>query len=200
VDRISKYVAVWQSRVAFGVAFFGALLVGLWPDHPRNIDPAKLVACILTGSAWIASELASAVPKVSEHDRGLFRRITEILNDDALTFLMQHDFAINFNTAYTAPVIEISEWHGPQYQFNDSAIQKRWVKLWSRILSLSNLYGSNLVSTDNIHVLTAWHIGFDRHSQPPQAHKEIKDLNDGAHAVYIEFDKFVRYTRRRLAL
>ncbi|MFY0583575.1 hypothetical protein ACN28S_63080 [Cystobacter fuscus] len=54
---ISKYVAVWQGRIALGLAFFGAILVGLWPDHARNIDPAKLVACILTGSAWMVAEL-----------------------------------------------------------------------------------------------------------------------------------------------
>jgi hypothetical protein len=200
VDWISKYLTVWQSRVALGLAFFGAILVGLWPDHVRNIDPAKLVACILTGSAWIVAELASAVPKVSEHDRSLFRRITDILDDDALTFLMQQDFANNLNTAYTNPVNEIAEWHGPQYQFNDMAIQKRWAKLWNKIAHLSDRYGSNLITTDNVNILTALHLGFDRHNQPPQAHKEIRELNDGAHAVYTEFDRFVRYTRRRLGL
>jgi hypothetical protein len=179
---------------------FGAIVVGLWPDHARNIDPAKLVVCVLAGSAWIVAELASAIPKVSEHDRSLFHRITEILDDGALTFLMQHDFAINFNAAYTKPVSEIAEWHGPQYQFNDAAIQKRWAKLWNKVANLSNLYGSHLVNADKIHILTAWHLGFDRHNQPPQAHKEVRELNDGAHAVYTEFDKFVRYTRRRLAL
>lgn len=200
MDWISKYVAVWQSRIAFGLAFFGAMIVGLWPDHARTIDPAKLVACILTGSAWLVAELASAAPKVSEHDRNLFARIIEIMDDNALTFLMQHDFAINLNAAFTKPVIEIAEWHGPQYQFNDAAIQKRWNELWRKILHLVDRYGSNLVSTDKVHMLTAWHLGFDRHNQPPQAHKEVQELNDAAHAVYTEFDKFVRYTRRRLAL
>ena len=200
MDWISKYVAVWQGRIALGLAFFGATLVGLWPDHDRNIDPAKLVACILTGSAWLASELASARPRVSEHDRNLFARILGLMNDNTLSFLMQHDFAINFNAAHTKPISEIAEWHGPQNQFDDAAIQKRWNKLWGKILHLSDLYGSHLVNTDKMHILTAWHLGFDRHNQPPQAHKEVQELNEGAHAVYIEFDKFVRYARRRLAL
>lgn len=64
MDWIGKYVAVWQARIALGLAFFGAILVGLWPDHARNIDPAKLVACILTGLVWLVAELASAGPKV----------------------------------------------------------------------------------------------------------------------------------------
>lgn len=200
MDWISKYVGVWQGRIALGLAFFGTILVGLWPDQAREIDPAKLVTCILTGCAWLVAELASAASKPSDHDKELFDRILSTMDDDALTFLMQHDFAINFNAAHTQPVNQIAEWHGPQYQFNDARIQKRWAKLWGKIASLNELYGSNLINTDNVNVLTAWHVGFSRHTQPPQAYAEVKALNEGAHDVYREFDKFVRYARRRMAL
>jgi hypothetical protein len=96
VDWISKYVVVWQSRIALGLAFFGAMLVVLWSDHARDIDAAKLITCILTGAAWLVAELTSAVPKVSKHGRELFARIITIMDDNALTFLMQHEFAVRW--------------------------------------------------------------------------------------------------------
>ncbi|RYF32755.1 MAG: hypothetical protein EOO38_30680, partial [Cytophagaceae bacterium] len=88
MNWISKYVAVWQSRIVLGLAFFAAMLVGLWPDHAREIDAEKLIACIATGIAWLVAELASAVSKVSNHDIALFERINNVMDDSALTFLM----------------------------------------------------------------------------------------------------------------
>jgi hypothetical protein len=40
--------------------------------------------------------------------------------------------------------------------YNDVAIQKRWNNLWSKILHLSDLYGSNLVNTDRMHKLVRY--------------------------------------------
>jgi len=201
MEGIGRYVSVWQSRIALGLAFFGALIVALWPDHARAVDPPKLMACILTGVAWLVAELASAVPRVSDHDKELFGRITGIMGDGALHFLMYQDFGNNVNAAQTMPITEIAEWHGPEYQFSDTAIQKRWLKLWNMFSDLSHLFGTHLVNTEgNVNLLTAWHFGVDRHNQPAQAHKEVKELNEGAHSLYVEYDKFVKYARRRMLL
>ena len=200
MNAIGKYVAVWQSRIALGLVFFGAVLNGLWPDHSREIDPTKLIACIVAGCAWLAAELASAVTKASNHDIALFERIRNVMDDDALTFLLNHDFSNNLHTRFTDPVNTIAEWHGPNYMFNDKAIQKKWDTLFNEIADLSNLYGKTLVNTDREGVLTAWLLGFSRHDQPPHAHAEVKVLNDAASSVYRNFGDFVLFVRKRLDL
>lgn len=48
--------------------------------------------------------------------------------------------------------------------------------------------------------MTAWHIGFPKNAQPPQAQEEIKELNDAALAVYREYGEFAPYVRKRLGL
>jgi hypothetical protein len=199
IERVRAFLPTAAGRLTLGLTFVGAVIVGLAPDTGRSVDIEKLVACVVAGLAWLWSELAD-VGRVSDHDRALFQSITATLNQNALSFLKDHDFSYNLNVAHTAPVNAIAEWHGPQYQFNDRAIQKRWELLWSKLRDLSNLYGSTLVNTDNIQILTAWHLGFTRHNQPPQAHAEVKALNEAAHDVYRTFDKFVLFSRRRLAL
>jgi hypothetical protein len=200
MSQITKYAAVWQSRIGLGVIFVGAVVSGLWPDHARPLDPAKLVACVVFGTAWLAAEFASAETKPSNHDLALFERINSVMNDDALTFLVSHDFQYHTNTRSTEPVVEISYWHGPNSMFNDKSIQKRWKVLFAKSVALSNLYGDNLVNTDVEGRLTAWHIGFSRNDQPAQAYAEIKQLKDASGDLYKEFGEFTLYARARLAL
>jgi hypothetical protein len=49
-------------------------------------------------------------------------------------------------------------------------------------------------------MLTAWLLGFSRHNQPPQAHAEVKALNDAASSVYRNFGDFVLFVRKQLDL
>ncbi len=200
MNWISKYLAVWQSRIVLGLAFFAAILVGLWPDHTREIDAEKLIACLATGIAWFVAELASAVTKVSNHDIALFERINNVMDDSALTFLMDHDFHNDARTIDTEPVSNMAYWHGPNATFNDKAIQRRWEAVFASIVALSHTYGDNLVTTDVEGRLTAWHTGFTRANQPDQAHAEVKELNDAARALYVQFGEFVVYVRKRLDL
>ena len=201
MNWIGKYVSVWQSRIVLGLAFFGAVIVGLWPDHDRAIDAPKLVACILTGVAWLTAELASAVTKASNHDIALFERINNVMNDGALTFLLEHDFANDFHVRQTEPINTIAVWHGPNYIFNDRTIQRRWQTLFDKILDLSNTYGTNLVNSEHsVERMTAWLLGFPRNAQPPEAHADVKELNDKASEVYREFSEFAPFVRKRLDL
>ncbi len=104
-------------------------------------------------------------------------------------------------SAISKPIETISYWHGQNYIFNDRGIQKHWEKLFGKILHLSSTHGSNLVnSEDNAERMTVWHLGFPKNAQPPQAHKEIKELNDAALGVYREYGKFAPFARKRLGL
>lgn len=201
MNWIAKYVAVWQARIALGLVFFGAMLNGLWPDHARAIDPAKLILCVTSGLAWLVAELASAATKVSNHDIALFERINNVMDNHALTFLLEHDFSNDFHVRETEPVNAVATWHGPNFMFNDKAIQKRWQVLFDKLLNLSNLYGSTLVNTEHsVERMTAWLLGFPRNAQPAHAHAEVQALNDAASDVYGEFGEFALYVRRRLDL
>lgn len=199
VEALRNFLPTIAGRIMLGLFFVGAVIVGIGPDPNRPIDMKLLVAAILAGLAWLWSELAD-VGKVSDHDRALFQQIIAVLDQNALSFLRQHDFSVNFNVAFTQPVFTIAEWHGPDFVFLDRAVQKRWMKLWRSIYDQSELYSDNLINTDNMEILTAWHTGISRREQPPQAYQEVKALNDGAHDVYRAFDKFVPFARRRLAL
>lgn len=142
-----------------------------------------------------------AADKISKHDVDLFTRISEVLNDSALTFLANHDFRHDCHVGNLKPIETVSYWHGPNYIFSDSMIQKRWMKLFAKILHLTSTHGSNLTnSEDNIERMTAWHLGFPKNAQPPQAHAEVKELNDAAMAVYREYGEFAPYARKRLGL
>lgn len=199
-DQILSYLTVWQSRITLGLAFVGAVVIGLWPDHDRNLDIEKLVACIVAGAAWLAAELGSAVREPSAHDIALFDRIQSLLDDDALIFLKEQDFAVNFHGGLTAPVNQIAQWHGPNYVFNDSAIQARWEKTSAKIQELSGLYVKTLVGTDKPEIVTAWLLGYPRHNQPEHAKAEVEALNVTASQVYQDFSEFVIFVRKRLGL
>lgn len=142
-----------------------------------------------------------AAGMISKHDVDLFTRISDVLNDEALTFLADHDFRNDCHVGNLKPIETISYWHGPNYMFNDAAIQKCWQRLFAKILHLSSTHGSNLTNSEtNVERMTAWHIGLPKNAQPPQAHEEVKELNDAAMAVYREYGKFASYARNRLSL
>ena len=110
------------------------------------------------------------------------------MDDGALTFLMEHDFSNDLHVRYLEPVNTIANWHGPNYIFNDKAIQRRWQALFEKIAGLSDAYGANLVNTENsVDRMTAWLLGYPRNNQPPHAHADVKELNDKASEVYREF-------------
>ncbi|MGS1018095.1 hypothetical protein [Allosphingosinicella humi] len=157
-----------------------------------------IISLIRMARAYFRPPAADAI---SQHDVQLFARINEVLNDGALTFLADHDFHNDCHVSNLKPVETISYWHGPNYMFNDRAIQKRWEKLFAKILHLSSTHGSNLInSEDNVERMTAWHLGFPKNAQPPQAHVEVKELNDAALDVYRGYGEFAPFARKRLRL
>ena len=195
---IRRYIPVWQTRILLGLVFFGSLIVCLWPIRIGDIDVERLIACILAGIAWVLSELASAPRTPSRHDEQLFSQIRDVIDEDTLRFLCQHDFYMRTIEENTRPIKEISGWHGPRYEFLDPVIERAWRSLRIKIVELSELYGSTLVNTERDGILTAWHSGFSQRDQPDEAHNEIKQLNELSHAVYNEFNVFFRCAQRRL--
>jgi hypothetical protein len=170
-----------------------------WKSVAFLVIPTLLVTGLLLTVYFVMSEKSAGPP--SQHDVDLFRLIEKTLDDAALTFLAHHDWRVDAHAAQLQPITIISYWHGPNYIFVDKAIQKQWVELFSKILKLSDRYGSNLINSENdVERLTAWHLGFTRNDQPPQAFVEIRELNEAAAAVYVYFGRFALYARKRLCL
>jgi hypothetical protein len=179
-DEVAAKLSTWRNAV---VAVFGILFV---------------ISLFRMGLAYCRPPV---VDSISQHDVHLFARINEVLNDGALTFLANHDFRNDCHVSNLRPIETISYWHGPNYIFNDRAIQRRWEKLFAKIVHLSSTHGSNLINTeDNVERMTAWHLGFSKSAQPPRAHAEVKELNDAALDVYREYGEFAPFTRQRLGL
>lgn len=199
LEFVRNYLPTVKGRVITGLMFVGAVVVGIGIDTARPFSVEKLVAILLALAAWLMAEL-DGVGVVSDHDRALYQQITRQLNQDVLTFLREHDYSLPTRIRQTEPFSEIAYWHGPEYEFNDQAIHRRWLELWGAVNSLSDKHGMHLTTNDNMEFLTAWHIGFDRRNQPRRAYEEIKILNGAAHEVYRAFGKFVPFARKRLAL
>lgn len=197
---MTQYLNAWYSRISLGFAFFGAIVVGLWPDHERGWDGEKLIACVITGLAWIASELSTAKKPATSHDIALFDQIREVLNENAQSFLRTHDFSINLHTRFTAPINNIASWHGSNYIFDDAKIQKKWSALFDEIVGLSELYGATLVGVNGEGMLSAWLTGMSRHEQPQSARDEVDALNAAANSVYNHYGEFVLFARKRLSV
>lgn len=137
----------------------------------------------------------------SAHDIQLFQRINDVLNDEALTFLADHDWRVDAHVSQLEPTTTISYWHGPNYVFGDEVIQARWVILCNKIRRLTDVHGNNLTTSENdVNRMTAWHVGIPRNAQPPQALEEIEELNQAAADVYVEFGSFAPFVRKRLGL
>lgn len=199
-DFVRNVLPTVKGRITLGVTFVLAVVVGIGLDTSRPISLEKIAAIILTGLAWLYAELEGS-GSISDHDRTLFQNITGVIDQNALSFLHDHHYSVNFPINLTQPIHTIAEWHGPKYKFNDSAVEREWGKLRAQVNSLSEKYGNNLTSSpDNGEYLTVWHIGFSRNNQPARAHEEAELLTNAAHDVYRAFSKFVPYARRRLAL
>ena len=107
MNRLTRYLPTVQGRVAAGLILVTTVVFGLWPDHPRPFDVARAAAVATAAITWLFAELAGAGPP-REHDVALFNQISDILNDDQLTFLRDHDFNHNLHSHSTEPVHRIA--------------------------------------------------------------------------------------------
>ncbi|OYX09562.1 MAG: hypothetical protein B7Z08_04845 [Sphingomonadales bacterium 32-68-7] len=139
--------------------------------------------------------------KPREHDIDLYNRISGIMDDDALTFLQQHDFNMDFQQSRTEPMSKIANWHGARYEFLDAGLQKKWKLVREQIDGLAGQYVAKLVPRSTGQgMLTAHLLGYERHNQPAHAVAEVQELNRTATKLYEDYNQFDRYARRRLGL
>ena len=197
--RVFDALATVAGRISTGVAMAVAILVGLWPDHPRDIDPVRLGAVITTIVAWLAAEIVSG-RKPSEHDLSLFVRIVELMPEGTIDFLRNHDFDNSFAGNQQKGLFELANWEGSRRQFLDGALQQKWALLLSDIKAF---VGALAAGTGPIGAgpLFSAHPDHTNKMNPPDWVAEcIKKLNEKASKLSKTADAFEHYARNRLRL
>jgi hypothetical protein len=197
--RILDALSTVAGRISTGAAMAVAIMVGLWPDHPRDIDPVRLGAVITTALAWLAAEIMSG-RKPSDHDLALFARIIELMPESTVDFLRNHDFDNSFAKAPQDGLFEIADWEGGRRQFLDGALQKKWAPLQAEIKAFVGVLavGTGPVGAGPLFSVHPDHT--DKMNPPDWVAQRIKELNKKASALSKTADAFERYGRNRLRL
>lgn len=197
--RFLDALSTVAGRISTGAAMAVTIMVGLWPDHPRDIDPVRLGAVITTALAWFAAELMSG-RKPSDYDLALFARIVELMPESTIEFLRNHDFDNSFAKAPQEGLFEIGEWEGSRRRFLDGTLQKKWAPLQAEIKTFA---GALAVGTGPVGagpLLSAHPDHTDKMNPPDWVAKRIDELNKKASALSKTADAFERYGRNRLRL
>jgi hypothetical protein len=199
--KILEHLTSLEGRLTAGVALIAAIVIGLWPDHARPIDPAKAAAVGTAGLAWLFAEIGGRrVP--SEHDLKLFEQIVSTIPQQVLDFLKDQDFGVgSYNDPGTGALHEVAYWQGSRFEFTDSALNKKWLAVQRRIKEFANRLA---LDTFPVHDAENWRtvhptIG-DPEDPEPFVQARIDRLNEGATKVANEIDAFESFGRRRLGL
>lgn len=188
-----------EGRVVAGATLIAALVVGLWPDPNRPFDPEKAGAILVAVVLWLYAELGGA-PSPSKLDIELHRRIKEVMDDSALTFLRDHDFGGSLRDSQTQPIGIVCSWHGANAEFRDTKVQAAWASCREKMKVLDRLYAEHLNPTHRGDRLTAVSHNSDEWNIPRHILEAIDALNLAAAATYKSFNDFDRIARNRLNL
>lgn len=197
--KILDALATVAGRISTGTAMAVAILVGLWPDHAREIDPVRLGAVITTAVAWLAAEIASG-RKASEHDLSLFARIVELLPEATIYFLRDHDFDNSFAGNQQQGLFDLATWEGSRRTFLDGALQRKWAPLHADIKAFVSVLAAGTGPVGAGPLFSAHPDHTDKMSPPDWVAARIKELNEKASALSKKADLFERYARGRLRL
>jgi hypothetical protein len=197
--RFLDALSTVAGRISTGAAMAVAIMVGLWPDHPREIDPVRLGVVITTALAWIAAELMSG-RKPSEHDLAFFARIVELMPETTIDFLRNHDFDNSFPKAPQDGLFEIAEWEGNRRQFLDGAMQKKWAPLQAEIKTFARVLAAGTGPVGAGPLFSAHPDHSDKMNPSDWVTARINELNEKASSLSKTADTFERYARNRLRL
>lgn len=195
IGRLSNFCYL---RISAGMVFSLSLAYVLWPEQGVELRFAEALGCATLAMIWIFLELFTIERRSTEHDAQLMSKIRTVINDDMISNLYDHDHSQDIHVNFTLRVNQVASWRGPDYQFDDWLLQRRWSKLSGRIKVLAKLYGAVLVNTERPEMLTPWLLGFSRQQQPSHVHEEVNSLNNCARDVLNHYHKFIIFSRKRI--
>ncbi|MGH8422684.1 MAG: hypothetical protein ACRER3_10080, partial [Pseudomonas fluorescens] len=195
------HLTTLQGRLTTGCALIIAIVIGLWPDHARPIDPAKTAAIFTTAIAWLFAEI-SGRKAASAHDLKLFDLIVETIPQEIIDFLKDQDFGVgSYIDPGTAGLFKVSHWQGSRYDFVDAALNERWGCTHQAIRKFSKTLANKTLPVHGSNDLRTVHPTHDDPEDPkPFVQERIDILNEEATALAKEIDAFEGFARRRLGL
>lgn len=203
MTRFLQQLTTDQGRITTGCALVVAIIVGLWPDHPREIDAAKFGAALMAALAWLFAELGGRRTP-SPHDTALFDSIVKTLPQSLLDFLREQDFGVgSYHDPASAALFNMARWEGSRYNFVDPTLNKRWLATWQVIREFATCLARNTFPVRDTD-LQDWRTVHPTHGDPemlePFVEERIEKLNKGATKAVLEIDAFESFARRRLGL
>jgi len=199
--KFLQHLTTVQGRITTGCILVVAIVVGLWPDHPRPVDPVRLGAVVTAAIAWLFAEIAGQRAP-SAHDTKLFGDIVETLPQRLLNFLSRQDFGVgSYIDPGTGGLHDIANWQGARYAFVDPVIQKRWATTHKNIVEFGNILALNTYPVHGSQDLRTVHpTQGDPEDPAPFVQERIDKLNNGATEIANQIDAFERFARSRLGL
>lgn len=198
--QLQRLLTSAQGRLTTGTALVVAIVVGLWPDHARPVDPVRLGAVLTAAMAWLFAELAGP-GEPRPHDLKLFELLVSKLPEQFLSFLRDHDFGAAYHDPGVGGLYDVAAWQGARYEFVDPALQKRWATLRGEARKFAHDLSHNTFPDDvNANWYTVHPTNGDPGDPQPFVVRRIDLLNAGASALAGRIDEFEGYARERLRL
>ena len=137
------------ARIGLGCAAIATTVVNMPPATNLAFDLEKTIVVAGAIIAWLSSEIMSFKPAPHQHDIDLRNRLRSLMKPD-MDFLRDHDFGGTFHRRSLTGIRRISvDWVGVAHQFQDRAIQARWVPIQKKIAELSSHVALNSHFLDN---------------------------------------------------
>lgn len=199
VAGVSSVVGVFQY---FAQAIFRG--VGFNVDVPEVPIWVSLLLIFIGIIVVALAEVAlrhENLTQATAHDIDLYRKFQDLITNNQLEFLRNHDFGASFRTSEFDRVGNFAEtWHGPRFELNDKNIDE----LFSKVkLAADDFVGVLVVKTGPLNQVSGRSSvkrDFDNDFDLPEHIQDgIRELNSKAEKLVEAVDEFERVATARLA-
>ncbi len=137
MERLKELYSSILTRIGLGCAAIATTVANIPSAANLTFDLGKSMVVAGAIAAWLGSEIMSFKPAPHQHDIDLRNKLRSLM-ETHMHFLCNHHFEGSFHRRNLQGIHKIStDWVGVTYQFQDRAIQARWVPIREKIAELS---------------------------------------------------------------
>ena len=174
-----------------------ALAVGLWPEPDAKFSAEKAAAFVGPLFIWLYAELFTEQKSLSQHDRELASRIYQVMSDNNVRFLQEHNFGASWRNNQVSPIYELADLaHNPMSEFTDRGIQKAFSRLRPKVDEVGNrlaMEGNPIGAGNFISMVPDAERAVDFFS--PETDERVRQMNLITTELASEIIKFYRILR-----
>jgi hypothetical protein len=143
MDHFKELYSSTLTRIGLGCVAIATTVANIPYAADMVFDLEKAIVVAVAIATWLGSEIMSFKPTPHQHDIDLRNKLRSLM-EPYLHFLLNHNFEGSFHRRDLQGIHKIStDWVGVTYQFQDRAIQARWVPIREKIAELSSHVASN---------------------------------------------------------